>query len=327
MEPILSQEEITELLQVIKSGSLSTDLESSGQPAVFKDATPVNLFEITKTQSGQSKIPNFDIVLDHFARDYSISLTNQLQRTFRVTRTGIESMVFHDLLVAQKSSGAIGVLNLNPLKLGALMVYSKELSYSLVETMLGASSELDPLQLERPLTTIELNILKTALDCGCRDIDQAFSALTEINSSLVKIEANTRMVSITDSDSEVIIGHFLIESGELSGTMSLVFPLAILEPLREKFVQLLQVSTIQANPWVPILENEVNEMSTTVIAQSGTLTLSVKDLINLKAGDILPLNYDPNSPLKVLVEENVKFFAIPGTHNGKKAISLTGIYE
>ena len=32
-------------------------------------------------------------------------------------------------------------------------------------------------------------------------------------------------------------------------------------------------------------------------------------------------------PLKVLVEDSLKFFAKPGTHNGRKAISLTGVYE
>jgi flagellar motor switch protein FliM len=45
----------------------------------------------------------------------------------------------------------------------------------------------------------------------------------------------------------------------------------------------------------------------------------------MELGDILDLDYDPSAPLKVLVEEKVKFFAIPGTHNGKKAISLTGV--
>jgi flagellar motor switch protein FliM len=47
----------------------------------------------------------------------------------------------------------------------------------------------------------------------------------------------------------------------------------------------------------------------------------------MEIGDILELDYDPSAPLKVLVEEKVKFSAIPGTHNGKKAISLTGIFN
>ena len=45
----------------------------------------------------------------------------------------------------------------------------------------------------------------------------------------------------------------------------------------------------------------------------------------MEVGDIINLDYNPSAPLKVLVEEKVKFSAIPGTVNGKKAISLTGI--
>ena len=68
-------------------------------------------------------------------------------------------------------------------------------------------------------------------------------------------------------------------------------------------------------------------MSTTVIAQSGTITMPLRKVMKLEKGDIIDLNYDPNSPLKILVEENLKFFAIPGTISGKKAIHLTGVYD
>jgi flagellar motor switch protein FliM len=55
--------------------------------------------------------------------------------------------------------------------------------------------------------------------------------------------------------------------------------------------------------------------------------LTVNQLLKMKKGQIIDLDYDPNSPLKILIEDKVKFFAIPGVLNGKKAISLTGIYE
>jgi flagellar motor switch protein FliM len=68
-------------------------------------------------------------------------------------------------------------------------------------------------------------------------------------------------------------------------------------------------------------------METSIIAQSGTITLPLNEVLSLKKGDIIPLHYDPNSPLKVLVENNLKFFATPGIYAGKRAISLTGVYQ
>ena len=57
------------------------------------------------------------------------------------------------------------------------------------------------------------------------------------------------------------------------------------------------------------------------------ISLTINQLLELKEGEIIDLDYDPNAPLKVLVEDRLKFFAIPGVLNGKKAISLTGVYE
>ncbi len=74
-----------------------------------------------------------------------------------------------------------------------------------------------------------------------------------------------------------------------------------------------------------MIGEEILELPTTITAQSGTLSLSVSQLLDLKNGDLLEIDYDPNSPLKVLVEDQPTFFAVPGTHNGKKAISLTGM--
>jgi flagellar motor switch protein FliM len=71
----------------------------------------------------------------------------------------------------------------------------------------------------------------------------------------------------------------------------------------------------------------VQEVPATITALSGNITLSINQILHLCEGDILNLDYDPNAPLKVLVEDKVKFLAIPGTHNGKKAISLTGVYQ
>ena len=66
-------------------------------------------------------------------------------------------------------------------------------------------------------------------------------------------------------------------------------------------------------------------MTATVIAQSGVVELSVGTVLSFKKGDVIPIDYDLNSSLKVLVEEKVKFFAQPGVQKGKKAISLTTV--
>lgn len=327
MEPILSKDQIADLLQAIKNGQISTDLKDDASLGDQKNATPINLFQMAGSADSQQRIPNLDIVLDNFSQNFAITLTNQLQRTCTITRIGIDTLTFQDYLLSQKDAGAIGVLSLNPLKNGALMLLESELCFSLIETMLGASTEIAPLHLDRKPTTIELNILKSTMTQACSDIDKALAQVIELNSSIVKIESNPRLVSIAEPDSDVLASRFKIKIGALSGHFDLVFPVATLDPVREQLRDLLTVTTVSHSGWHDLLHAEVEKMSTSVIAQSGTFTMPVRKVIKLKKGDIIDIDYDPNSPLKTLIEDSLKFFAIPGSVNGKKAIHLTGVYD
>lgn len=327
MEPILSKEQIAELLQAIKSGKVSTDLAGDNNPGVQANVSSLNLFQMAGSTESQQRIPNLDIILDNFASNYGISLTNQLQRTVTITRTEINTLEFQEYLISQKDAGAIGVLSLDPLKNGALMVFDSELCFSLVEIMLGASNEIAPLQPDRKPTTIELNVLKSSMIQACSDIDKSFTQVIELESSIVKVESNSRLVSIAEADADVLAGRFQINVGNLTGTFDLVFPVATLDPVRDPLRDLLTVKTVRQSGWQNLLLEEIDKMSTTVIAQSGTINMPVHKVMKLKKGDIIPIDYDPNSPLKILVEDNLKFFAIPGTISGKRAIHLTGVYE
>ncbi len=325
MEPILNKEEIAELLAAIKSGQLPAETDNGA--AINANVSPLNLFQMAETTEGQSRTPNLDIILDDFAQNFAITLTNQLQRSFTLTRTEIKILSFQDYLLSQKDAGAIGVLNLEPLKNGALLVFDGELSFNLLEIMLGASTEMETLQPDRKPTKIELNVLKSSIATACKDIDKSLKQVVDINSSLVKVESNSRLVSIAEAEAEVEVGRFTVTVGEVTGVCDLVFPTATLDPVKEQLRDLLTIKTVKQSGWHDILLSEIQEMSTTVIAQSGTITLPVRKVMNFKVGDIIGIDYDPNSPLRVLVEDSPKFFAIPGTINGKKAIHLTDVSD
>jgi len=326
VEPILSKQEIDDLLYAVKEGRVSLDLEDTAKSQIQQiSCSELDLFQVSNQRSDTIRIPNFDIILDAFCQNFSISLSNQLQRTFSIIRTGLESMPFQEYIQSKENPGSIGVLDLSPLKHGALIQFDTALSFSTIEIMLGASIELDLLSLDRTLTKIELNVLKTLMRKACDDLDRAFRPITRLESSLVKVENNPRLVSITNPKSEVIIGTFDVTVADQHGIMELVFPLATLDPFREEFRDLLRAGSLRHGGWTDILIEELKDMTTTVIAQSGVLELPVGDVLQFKKGDIIPLDYDLNSSIKVLVEEKLKFFAQPGVHRGKKAISLTTV--
>ncbi len=327
METLLNKKEIDDLLDAIKKGKVSLDLDREDQQQLAKESTPVNLFQVNALSDELSRLPNFDIVLDTFAQNLAITLTNDLQRTFSITRSQIDSSHFLDFLLENKDVGAIAVLDVSPLKHGALILVDAHMCFSMVEIMLGASTDIELLHPNRKLTSLELRIIHSIMAKGCDDLNRAFAPLVDLQSSLLKVESNSRLVSITEPDAEILIGNFDIRVGDQTGIMKIVFPLSTIDPLRDNLQDLLSVNKTKQGLWTKTLESEAYNLVTKLIAQSGTISMSVNEILAMKKGDTVFIDYNPNSPLRILVENKHKFYAIPGTHNGKKAINITGVHK
>ena len=328
MEPILSKEEIADLLAAIRVGAINVDAIDDKGPGqgIQKTALEVDLIGLYSRDetSGEMRIPNLDIILDVFARNFGTSLTNTLQRTFQVEREDIVTNNFQNSLMELNNKGAIGIYSTDPLKYGCLFHFDNLLAFTLLEIMLGSSHANELLALDRNLTPIEINILKSSMTGICTDLGKAFAPVAAIKPELVKAENNFRLVNIVDAETEVLVATFQIRAGsEQAGKLRMIIPYLTLEPIREKFKEIVSV-THASYTWGTTFAKEALEMPFLLTARSGSLNLSIRDIINLKAGDIIDLGYDPNRPLDILVEDKQKFYAVPGERDGKKAFHVTG---
>jgi len=328
LEPILSKEEITDLLSAIREGAINVDSIEDRGPGhgIPKIAHEIDLFGLYNRDdtSGEMRIPNLDIVLDMFARNFGTTLTNTLQRTFQVEREDIVTSNFQSSLMELNNQGAIGIYSTDPLKHGCLFHLDNLLAFTLLEIMLGSSSSNELLALERNLTTIEVNVLKNTMSGLCTDLGRAMSPVVQMKPELIKVENNFRLVNIVDAETEVLVSTFHITSGnEPAGQLRLIIPYLTLEPVREKFKEIVSV-TQTAYTWGNFFAKEALEMGCTITAQSGTISMSIREIMQLRNGDIVDLGYDPDRPLDILVEDKPKFSAVPGERNGKKAFHITG---
>ncbi len=331
-EPILTKAEIAELLAAIKAGKVSTDLVEQGrppsrQPLVSTQLDLIRTYERSRI-SGEMRIPNLDIVLDNFSRRFSTSLTNAMLRNFSIEREEIATTDFQQSLADLKGQGAVGIYGLSPLKHGCLFHFDNLLAFTLLELMLGSSQSSESLALERGLTTIEIAILKTVLTDLCNELRHVMRPVVDLEVQLAKVENNFRLVNIVEPEVEVLVTPFTVRlAGEVCGQMRLIVPYLTLEPLREKFKALVTISQAAANTWTDLIARESLEMENRVVARSGLINMTIRTILDLQPGDIVDLQYNPEQPLTILVEDHPLFLAIAGERNGKKAFHVTGRYS
>ncbi len=322
MERILSREEIAELISAVRQGEIEVEAEVEAGAA----APHVSRVDLLRAQgSNQHRFANIDIILDAFAQNYGISMTNCLQQSVIVKREDMETLAFENYLHSFSGRGSIGVLRLDPLRWGGLVTFDEKLSFFLVENLLGGAGEARLTVPDRPLTAIERHVVKRALGDACPDLAKAFRQLVSLAPALLKVESNPRLVNIVPSDAVLLVARFSVTFGNVTGQMSLAIPHASLEPLRDKLREgVAPLSSSRDGVWRPHVKSELEELEAALSVQLGTAVLQVRDILNFQVGDVIELGCDPSAPLRVAIEGKAKFTAQAGVRNGRKSVRITG---
>jgi len=332
VERILNQEEIDELLAAFDGGEIDDHLreEPGGRKTApaSRAARQVSSIDLTRGQNySKWRIANLDVVFNSFARYYSISLSNSLQQGVTVKKGEIVSRFFDDFIGNLPDAGLLGAFSLDPLKGSGVFVFDKDLCFGLVQIMLGGGAATDMIVLDRDVTAIEANIIKSLMKEGCNVLNRAFSSLDVLESSMGRVETNPRLLSVLTTDTEVIQVSFTVQAGDLEGKILMIIPYFSLEPFKDKLrADKIELSENKGDSnWHNTLRQELMDMEVPVAAVWGELYLSIHEILSLEEGDIIGLDYEEDAPVRILAGDRTKFRAQPGIRNGKKAVRLSKI--
>ena len=123
----------------------------------------------------------------------------------------------------------------------------------------------------------------------------------------------------------VIASTFDVELEQASGTISIVIPYSTIEPIKQKLSTGFQVESDQTDKklWTSIIKEQLYETDVDIKVNLGETEIKLKDLMNLKIGDVIPLTQDSSGELDVQVENVKKFKGYYGVHHGTVAMQIT----
>lgn len=324
MERILSQAEIAELLSAVREGDISPEPDQVS----FEAPSAVSRLDLVRAHAaGQIRINNLDLILDSFARNFAISLTNRVQQPMTIKRAGIESSECELFLHNLPTAVAIGAYKLEPLRWGALLTFDANLAYGLVEVQLGGTLDGKRRNLDRALSAIEMNILHNAFADASQDLAKALGDLTDVQISLLQLHSNPRLVNIIPGEAMTVVATLDVEINKCQGKMQLVLPTSVLDPLREKLQAGREALRGKNDTWRKVLTRELEQVPTQISAQLGKITLEMRDFLNFQVGDVIDLPWKPSDPLTVMVEGQPKYMAHAGVRNGNKALRIIGTHQ
>jgi flagellar motor switch protein FliM len=328
MEPILSKQEIADLLRSLqKDGAVPSGLQPPGAQKFYPEHVEINLLELPADSHQKLAIPNLNLIIDRFRSAFGSSLSHYLQKTVGLEIIDFNSLPFSDYLPDQEHHKTTGILSLQPLNSGCLLNYDPHLWFLLLENLLGGVGGSASSRSDRSPTKLELTLLKASMELACQAIDQAFIPLLQLSTKVIDTSGEERLHSFASADVVMAVYRFEVTLEQDAGVLELVFPIDSLTPYRSSLDKLTQLQNFEDKNWPESIRIGLGTMPVTVIAQTCLIDLSIQQLIDLKVGDILPIPHDPDRSVEILVEGVAKFSGLPGQHNHSKNVKITDIYQ
>ena len=276
----------------------------------------------------RGRMPGLEAVYDRFARKYAQTFSHHVRRPVTITRRATELVSFRDYLGAISTPASLTVFGLNPLHGHAILVFEHHLVYILIDMLFGGNGWFENSPPKRELTGIETRMLSKVVHDALEDLGKAWNRLTPLEPYFERMEVNPKFTAIVPQEEVVASTTFDVEINRVPYTMSLCLPYSMLDPVRTQLeagkssydeeVNAVNVSRLEEN----LLNSKVG-----VKVALGEARMTLRRFLSLKSGDRILLNQDQNKPLKVLVQDKLKFLATQGAYKGKNAVQINKLIE
>ncbi|MDL2275790.1 flagellar motor switch protein FliM [Desulfosarcina sp. OttesenSCG-928-G10] len=318
-DQVLSQEEIDALLSAMDSGDLET-IEQSQQDAAA-EIRPYDLTVQYILQRGQ--FDALEEVCDKFSNLYQDSLSTLFQQSVSTKIISKEMVKFGEFMKAFSTPTGFIIFGMEPLIGSALLAFEPNLVFSLIDGMFGGNGK--PMEKIREFTLIEKRMLEKMGTTFLKDMEQAWEKTYAVHFSVRKVETKPEFVFLVNPNDQLIIFVFSITTKVFSGNVHLGLPYLMLEPIKEHLSSSYLRERDRATTFGDDMIKLIGQADVNIVAELGSTVRTVKDVLNIEVGDVIPLNTGPQNPVILNIERVPKFLGMPGVVKGNKAVQLTEV--
>jgi flagellar motor switch protein FliM len=325
MSDLLSQAEIDALLNGVNDGDIETEDESEFYsevgPAEFNEKGVVREYDFASQERiVRGRMPTLEMVNERFARFIRISLFNFLRRSAEIFISGIQVQKFSEYIQGLLVPTNLTIVRFNPLRGKALIVIDPRLVFTVVDNFFGGAGQFYNQTEGREFTPTEMRVVRIIIDMIFKDLKEAWKPVMELDFEYVGAEINPRFANIIGPGEIIVISTIHVELEGGGGDVNIAMPYAMLEPIRELLDAISSDSGEVDGSWQAALRAEVLRAEVGVNSLLVEKTMTIRDVMRLKKGDVIPIEMPETVILKA---EGIPVFeGKVGTSDGNYAIQI-----
>jgi flagellar motor switch protein FliM len=324
MSQVLSQKEVDALLNAVVGGDVPTEAKTN---------TPEQESAIAYDLTSQDKIirgrmPTLDIVYERFIRAFRMNLSAQLRKLATLTIVATDTMKFGEFINTLPLPSCMSVVRFETLRGSGIVVIESKLAYALIDSFLGGTDRPFTKIEGKEFTAIELSIVKRVITAALEDLERAWAPVTPMKINFVRTETNPQFVGIVPPADIVIVTTFSVELENASGTLAIIVPFSTLEPIRQKLISGFQQEVIETDHyWANMMIRHLEDTVMNTAVELGSTEVTLRQILGLKVGDVIPLRTDATAEIPVQVEGVVRFKGLFGASRGSRAVQVTEVVQ
>ncbi|MGP1454371.1 MAG: flagellar motor switch protein FliM [Treponema sp.] len=320
MTEVLSQDEIDQLLTAISSGD--TEVEE------FKpvnETRKIKVYDFKRPDKfSKEQIRTVSILHETFARLTTTALSAQLRSMAHVHVASVDQLTYEEFIRSIPTPTTLAVINMDPLKGNAILEIDPSVTFSIIDRLFGGTGQ--GTKVQRELTDIEASVMEGVIVRILANMREAWTQVIDLRPRLGQIETNPQFAQIVPPTEMVVLVTLQTKLGDEEGMMNFCIPYITIEPIISKLSTQFWFSSVRRSSttqYMGILKDKLSTADMDVVAEVGSLNLPVRDVLNLRAGDIIRLtNTRVGDPFTLSVGSKKKFLCQPGVVGNKVAVQI-----
>jgi flagellar motor switch protein FliM len=302
---------------------------TAGPPGKQKDrlVRPYNFWSPERFSKDQMRA--VELIHEDLAERLTNSLAPYLRTEVRPRVVHIEQGRFDYFLKDMPPTTLFHMLSLEPLPGRVVLTISGEVSWVILDRLLGGAGEQPRQQFE--MTEISISLLKGVVENMLNDIKSAWSKVVPLEPRLEDSTVNHHWVQMVVGNARMMLVTFELAIQGVTGAMCIYVPFASLKPVAD---------VLNPHVWIAGREEQVPDRDARQTVRDalrlvnlplrvllGSAELTVSELAGLQPGDVVRLSSRTRNDLLIHVADRPCFRARVGRVSNRLAVQISSIIQ
>ena len=247
MAEVLSQQEIDQLLNKVKSGEEQAPTQGTDKEAILFDFRLPN--RISKNQLRTIRNIN-----ENFAESFASFLVSKLQTIVNINVTSIDQIYYSEYILSVSNPACLYTFDIKNTDIKGILELNLDLALMLVDRLLGGNG--NGTKQSNVITPIEQKVIAVMAERVMLDLRKSWQIIDDMEFKIERFESDIDFAQITSQSESVLLISFEIIIGEQSYMMNLCFATFAFDKILAK-LSTQKLSTIRATKHAGITTDEI----------------------------------------------------------------------